>query len=556
MSRVRAAAAAVLAAVIMLVGPAVRPDGPPAAWASDRTDVRDPVPLYEMVVPGGIGRFYTISAREAGSAAAGYGVVRQRGYIAYLGTAPFDGAQPIYRLRYLRGPGYLYSRSTVERDALTASGNFTYEGVLGYGFESAGPGRVQLNRFSRNGEWRIARSTAAADLAAQGYRDDGILTWAAPEAVRAGAIYFGTWNRESTMVIAATQHWFKRPGDWWGGVRDYSGRDPSVGPHVDPYKARWGDVDFSHLEPSIGYYDDADPATLEKHITQATGAGLRFFSFYWYWNAERGTHVEDGLDTFLRAGNRAAMDFSIALCAHPGAELRIGVASFDRVAQSIVDRYLNQPNYLRDNEGRPILQLCDHRGIGDAAPDSAQQLAQARDFVGRVREAARQRLGEELLVLGSDQLMLSSGGRQNPLVTAIGADGTSCTVDPTRPNTYHGYVDGLPAYLNSAPPVFGRCVAANFDERPRYPHLIQDQAAVRFYPDHTVDLFGQAAGRVRTSIAESTRMSSVDNFVFVYAWNEWHEGGIVEPNKRDGCHYLDVLQAELHLAGPGCVPSP
>jgi hypothetical protein len=61
---------------------------------------------------------------------------------------------------------------------------------------------------------------------------------------------------------------------------------------------------------------------------------------------------------------------------------------------------------------------------------------------------------------------------------------------------------------------------------------------------------------VRADIADSTRPPMIDNFVIVYAWNEWHEGGFVEPNVRDGCAYLDLLHDGLGLTGDGCVPNP
>jgi hypothetical protein len=38
-------------------------------------------------------------------------------------------------------------------------------------------------------------------------------------------------------------------------------------------------------------------------------------------------------------------------------------------------------------------------------------------------------------------------------------------------------------------------------------------------------------------------MSAVDNLVSLFAWNEWHEGGIIEPNKRGGCRHRDTLRA-------------
>ena len=115
----------------------------------------------------------------------------------------------------------------------------------------------------------------------------------------------------------------------------------------------------------------------------------------------------------------------------------------------------------------------------------------------------------------------------------------------------------IPDYFAKAPATLMRCASSDFDERPRFPHLIQDRTKIRFYPDQTIDLFGQGVARVRADIEASTRVSPVDNMVTFYAWNEWHEGGIIEPNVRDGCAYLDVIRTRLRLeSGTGCVAVP
>jgi hypothetical protein len=41
--------------------------------------------------------------------------------------------------------------------------------------------------------------------------------------------------------------------------------------------------------------------------------------------------------------------------------------------------------------------------------------------------------------------------------------------------------------------------------------------------------------------------SQIDNYMTMYAWNEWHEGGIIEPNVRDGDYYLRTLQSTFGL---------
>lgn len=162
---------------------------------------------------------------------------------------------------------------------------------------------------------------------------------------------------------------------------------------------------------------------------------------------------------------------------------------------------------------------------------------------------SRRVLGEEILVLGEWQLGLDP---------ATGAEGRYCGARVSRPaGSYRTYVDTHRAFLDSITGIFVRCAMSDFDERPRYPIQITDPERVRWYADQTPQLFARSVGIVADDIAVSTRPPVVDNFVQIDAWNEWHEGGITEPNVKDGCTYLDIIQRELALEGRGCrVPPP
>lgn len=529
-----------LAAMLLLAA------GTSTAFADSPQDkVRDPVPLLELIAPGGAGRLYTLSQGEASAAARSYGFTLQPVRTGYIRARAFTGSQPLYRLRRNGKSSYLITASASERDALAKpGGGFTYEGVLGYAASAPGPGTALLWRYSNGSEWRIVLDANKAALEQQGYHRDGPLGFVYPRWIRAGALYFGMWNRDARNVIDATKRVYGRSNDWWGGVRDYSGQDASVATR----RWLWPNDNFSELKPAIGWYDDSQTATVEKHIAQAAGAGLRFFSFYWYWDgtALKERYPNGGLRSFLRARNRDRLDFAISICSHPWENGRLSVpaAQFGTVADRLVRDYLSQPNYLRANDGRPLLELCDTRGIGSGS--TADVLA----FVNAVRAAARGIMGEEILVLVHRDLGLDPA--------SIGVEGPYCgaRVDGMG-GSYQRYVATQSAYFASAPPTFMRCLMSDFDERPRYPHMVPDANAIRWFPDQTPALFSQATAGVREDIAASTRPPVVDNLVQIYAFNEWHEGGVIEPNATTGCRYLDIVRRELGLvSGDGCVANP
>lgn len=526
----------VIAAALLVAGPTA-PAGKAEAAASV-AKVTDPVPMLELLAPVGNGRLYTVSTAEAAAAVSQYGFTRQPGQVGYWRTAAFTGSQPVYRLR--SGSSYLLTASAAERDSLVAGGRFQVEGVAGHLAQRHSPGTRRLMRFSRPGEWRVAFEDRSQELIADGYRVDRALGWGHPEWIRAGAIYFGTFNPKSTGVIAATKTVFGRDGDWWGGVRDFSGADPAV-----PQNTQGWAGDFSHLKPEIGFYDDSQPETLEKHIAQATGAGLDFFQFYWYWKSALQSSPEQfeaSLAAFGRARNRTDIDFALTVCAHPWDGLQIPASDFTTVAKRLADTFFNQPNYLRANDGRLVLGLCDKRGVGDGSD------ADTRSFVDAVRREAKALLNEDVLVLGYWEAML------DPAAPARwGADGAYCGVRIDQVKSYKDYINEMPAYFGATPPQFMRCAAANFDERPRYPHLVPDRTKIRYYTDQTPALFAQGLNQIRADIASSGHISAVDNFVSIYAWNEWHEGSTIEPNARDGCLYLGLIHDRLNLQkGASC----
>lgn len=502
----------------------------------------EPVPLVELVAASGQGRLYTADSAEAVRAAA-TGMRRTPGQVGFLRLQAFEGSTPMYRLKpTANATRWLFSASTAERDRLRSQG-WVYEGVAGHLSTTPGEGLVRLMRFTNGREWRLAPEARTQELRDAGYTLDGPLGYIHQDWARVGAVYFGMFNINGHQrIIQRTEEEYGRAGDWWGGVRDF--RDG----HANATN-NWPNEDFSYLQPAIGYYDDSEPETLEKHIDQATSAGLSFFNFYWYWDASSQREKVTGaaLDAFLRAANKDTIDFSIGVCAHPFDNLRIPPEQFGTVASLLVSRYLSEDNTLRTNDGRKILNICDARGLGDGSN------AQISRFITTVRNAARQQLGEDIYV------MINQAGFDPRQVPAASGDAAYCTTDGPAivSRSYQRYLDGQRAYYDQAPEAYGRCVLSDFDERPRYPIETTDLNAIRWMPDHTLGRFRQAVRNARADMAASTRPPVVDNLLYVYAWNEWHEGGVIEPNARDGCAYLDILRTELNLTqGSGCVAVP
>lgn len=127
--------------------------------------------------------FYTLSAQEAERAVTEHGFRRSseaRGLALYEKAVP--GSVEVHRLRDAKRAGsYILVTNKKElkdlRENTTDPWDFKYEGVVGHILTQPAAGTVALNRFSKDGDWRAARSTRA-DLVAAGYKNDGLLGYA------------------------------------------------------------------------------------------------------------------------------------------------------------------------------------------------------------------------------------------------------------------------------------------------------------------------------------------------------------------------------------------
>lgn len=414
---------------------------------------------------------------------------------------------------------------------------------------------------------------------------------------RVGAYYFGMWSPGAFQVIRGFP--FKRPDfylraetkiqpvyaddgkritgyvpqgrvqkdDWWLGVRDLWDKErcwpANPADASDAYLAlRNGD--FSHLQPVIGYYDLSNPETIRQHIAQAHAFGLDFFNFYWYWNSfTRKEEFNTGLEQFLGVDGNP-MKFAISICQHGGpfvlwgkeessARQGNGPSHFDVVIGKLAC-YVKRDNYLRTSDGRPIIYLLDVGGIVNQRTDAEGKVIGSFEpqgntierFTGMLRSEVQKATGHvPLVVLGAtDQAypyQRPDGGTGT--VSALAFADAVTRLAPGRGNDklredQQKY--GLPVM-----PGFTQ----NFDERPRY-GCIKDPPCLYDPTDSFRKNFQRDLAFLKAWMDEQPREES--KTLSIYAWNEWHEGGIIEPNVRDGARYLDIINVVFGLPRNPC----
>ncbi|HST01756.1 MAG TPA: glycoside hydrolase family 99-like domain-containing protein [Usitatibacter sp.] len=351
-----------------------------------------------------------------------------------------------------------------------------------------------------------------------------------------GALYFGSFAPSARELVQGTERVYGRK-DWWGGVRDFHG---DAGVKQD---SRGWSGDFSNLKPAIGYYDQSSPAVLEQHIRQASDAGLSFFAFYLYWSrAKQGERQPEALRSFLTAPNPSKFRFNLVLYSHPwDDDMVVEGAGYEALAKKLAD-YFADERYLRLPDGRPVFVIGDSGNL--RAPDGSRCnadacSAQAADrLVDAIARAAGARGTKPPFV------QVQAGARGWKLMKR--SDSVMCAVPPFEvgPSTpYPRLAPSVFADLASLGKPVSPCMLENFDERPRQDIAIAERGTVRRLVGKTDEAFlhNLAAAR-RFSDEEYARdYDPSERIVYLYAWNEWHEGGILEPNAATGSHDLELV---------------
>lgn len=515
----------------------LNPAGLPVDWIYEGTAFQvlrsadaagSSVPVYRLRHPL-YGYFLTASTAEVSQAGTN-GFVRE-GVAFYT---PKVGRLTVHRFRNPGNGTYFYA---LPGDA-NVDPRLTDEGVAFYAYRPSS--------FEGADEPPSLNRTPIIDVARYRNASSGhyLFTAGKESPYVVGAFYFGSFSDSAHGIIDGVARVHKRRNDWWGGVSDFFGGEPGI-----PADRRGWSGDWSYLKPAIGYYDQKSVTTLEKHIRQAADAGLTFFSFYWYWSRkENGERFPEALRSFLQARNSEQMKFNLSLFAHPWDEdMRIDASNAAEVANRIVT-YFEKPNYLRLPDGRPVIMIGDFRNFsmsaGSSCADTRCRVKALENFIVLLKQASFRRIGTKPFV----QVQAAAAGWDSVRET----DGVSCVMPPMR-------LEGATPYPQFAASTFSPiarkgkpvspCMLQNFDERPRQDILITDRKKVRYLVGKTDALFRHNL-LVTKEFSDTTYASGRDpasRIVYLYAWNEWHEGGILEPNVATDAQDLNIVTDVFQL---------
>jgi hypothetical protein len=372
--------------------------------------------------------------------------------------------------------------------------------------------------------------------------------------VQVGAYYFTTFFPHPNEITENSERVYGRARDHWAGVRD-------MGPEASLIGSRFADIltnaifptqsreaVFERFKPLIGYYDNSKPETVSMHLRQAGEAGIDYFSLYYYWNRSLNEPLfKPGLDAYLAASSQQRdVTFNVTVYAHPWDDrMHIPPSDFSTYADRLVSLF-KRPDYTKVGL-RPVIGIGDARNIGHRSTggsDETVDVDQVIDFIKAIEDAARlAKLQKPVVVLhpwGNWHQVLE---RSKGSVSAV-----SCLAlgIPSHQGSYDKVEEELVSFAKRAKQkrvAFHPCAVQDFNESPRYKLFADKQKIgdIRVLTGRTPEKFRRQLEKAK-EIASSQPLSS-GRLVNIYAWNEWHEGGILEPNEVQGYRELDIVES-------------
>ncbi len=356
-------------------------------------------------------------------------------------------------------------------------------------------------------------------------------------AYQIGAYYFPNWH---TDPINAHHAQPGRPVGEWPAVQAARPRYPG---HRQP------------LVPVWGYEDEADPRVMEKKINAAADHGLDYWIFDWYWT-DQGHFLRRCLEEgYLGAPNHARVPFCLMWANHDMGSMSGAVKqeTWQEMTSWITEHLFPNPAHFRV-EGKPYFSFFDIPRLMDtfgsvqatrAALDEWRTRAQAIGLPGIHFNAILRRSYQ---VPGESE---PSGPL--PVLEKLGFDSITSYhwlqhIDmPDFPETEYAYVRDR--YLElweetsraTTLPFFPN-VTMGWDSWPRTdPKVEFHHGEYPYMPvmrNNTPTAFRKALELTKHHL----EARGGPRILSLFAWNEWTEGGYLEPEVLYKYGYLEAIR--------------
>jgi hypothetical protein len=297
---------------------------------------------------------------------------------------------------------------------------------------------------------------------------------------------------------------------------------------------------FPEREPLLGWYQEKDISVAEKHIEWASKYGIDFFAYDWYWDGKK-TFLGHAIDNYLKANNKSKIKFCLLWANH--FPVPASIDQFESMVDYWIANYFKDPQYLKI-QGKPVVIVFSPEKLRDNAKRFGKTTLEL--FTSAKSRAADSGL-KGIYFVGSTPAnsywvkdYLPANGYD--AMTAYNYHSTSFTGefnDRERKATDYtqlmrGYESQWKWILeNSVLPYFIP-VTAGWDANPWGQHSSHDHcmSTPKLFKKMVLD-----AKKVLDQYPEKTMRT-----ILIYAWNEYGEGGYIEPTRKWRFRYLKMIK--------------
>ena len=302
---------------------------------------------------------------------------------------------------------------------------------------------------------------------------------------------------------------------------------------------------------------------MAQKIDAAADYGIDSFIFDWYWY-DNGPYLERCLeDGYLKALNNKRIKFSVMWCNHDAGGKRTGrygavkPETFEKMTDYVVKNYFSHPSYWKI-DGCPYFSIYQLFNLVKTFGGEQETIKALERFRGKVKAAGFPDLHLNVVCFGirpEGLLGENPGLKVDSLTSYVWVHHIPLTDFPSmqyedigdayfRSLYEGGAYNGLQKPVIHSKVPYHPNVMMGWDASPRcgQPGPL---TAGRAYPCGPV-VVGNTPGAFKKALLRAEKFLEASGhrqkIVTIYAWNEWTEGGYLEPDTVNKMEYLQAVK--------------
>ena len=335
-----------------------------------------------------------------------------------------------------------------------------------------------------------------------------------------------------------------------------------------------------HYQPMIplwGYENEADPMVVARKIDAALAAGINVFIYDWYWYQNR-PFLENGLNEgFLKAPNNERMKFYIMWANHdvnylwnnkkadkkaekPLFDARVSYDEFTKVLVPRFIDYFKKPNYYKI-DGKPVFWLYLPTVFIEGVGGSEKAKEALEYFRAEVAKAGFPGLHLQFMYASYLKIPSIPGIEKPTWKEYLDYFGVDSTLSYNW-NNLSGFNGSAKGATDIDYEDYGTRAIANFDkvaETTGHPYIgsatlgwdnnarYPDSVYTKITKNRSPEKFEKFLRQVKAWTDKNH--GGMPKLIVLNAWNEWTEGGYLEPDTESGYGYLNACARVFGGAG-------